>query len=116
MCGHGCSCTITVAHVRERQGLCCVLEHEYSPHLPLIRSAAHAQCVQQSVIKPWRCVLQGKGAETQELFNTTYKGLRDTLNQKKKAGIKYDFGAEAHEFESRHQLDSLAFFQVCTHC
>lgn len=49
---------------------------------------------------------------TQDSFNTTYRGLLDTLNEKKKAGLKYDFAAELKVFERDHELDTLAFFRV----
>ena len=56
--------------------------------------------------------VQGMERATQDSFNTTYRGLLDALNEKKKAGLKYDFAAELKVFERDHELDTLAFFRV----
>jgi predicted ester cyclase len=51
--------------------------------------------------------------QTQESFNQTYKGLLDSLNEKKKTGIKPDFDAELKVYERDHKLDTDGFFKVC---
>lgn len=54
---------------------------------------------------------------TRESFIATYKGLLDQLNEKKKAGIKFDFGHELKMYERDHELDTISYFRVRSqHC
>lgn len=48
---------------------------------------------------------------TRESFISTYKGLLDQLNEKKKAGIKFDFGHELKMYERDHELDTISYFR-----
>lgn len=52
---------------------------------------------------------------TREGFISTYKGLLDQLNEKKKAGIKFDFGHELKMYERDHELDTISYFRVRSH-
>ena len=47
-----------------------------------------------------------------EQFNSTYKNLLDSLNEKKKAGIKYDFAADLRIYERDFEIDTICFFRV----
>jgi hypothetical protein len=49
---------------------------------------------------------------TRDNFNATYKGLLDQLNEKKKAGIKFDFAHELKLYERDNELDTIAYFRV----
>jgi hypothetical protein len=50
---------------------------------------------------------------TRDQFNATYKGLLDSLNDKKKAGIKYDFATDLKIYERDNEIDTICFFRVC---
>lgn len=50
---------------------------------------------------------------TREQFNVTYKGLLDSLNDKKKAGMKYDFAHDLKIYERDNEIDTICFFRVC---
>jgi hypothetical protein len=53
---------------------------------------------------------------TRDSFNATYKGLLDQLNEKKKAGIKFDFGNELKLYERDNELDTIGYFRVRLDC
>lgn len=56
--------------------------------------------------------MQAMDQATRESFISTYKGLLDQLNEKKKAGIKFDFGHELKMYERDHELDTISYFRV----
>ena len=60
--------------------------------------------------------MQGMNQTTRDAFNATYRGLLDLLNERKKAGVKYDFAAELRAYEDQYQLDKTAFFHVRNSC
>lgn len=47
-----------------------------------------------------------------EDFNLTYKSLLDQLNEKKRAGIKFDFNAELNDYEHTNEIEQYKFFKV----
>ena len=59
--------------------------------------------------------VQSMDQATRDGFNSTYRGLLDQLNEKKKAHIKFDFGNELKLYERDHELDTIGFFRVCIH-
>ena len=56
--------------------------------------------------------MQGMDPATREQFNNTYKLLLDSLNDKKKAGVKYDFATDLRTYERDHEIDTICFFRV----
>ena len=59
--------------------------------------------------------MQGLDQVTREEFNSTYRGLLDQLNEKKKAGLKFDFANELKVYERDNELDTNGYFKVCCH-
>lgn len=82
---------------------------------PLWRQACWCACVAwvcRVTASQRSCGGQAMDQGTRESFIATYKGLLDQLNEKKKAGIKFDFGHELKMYERDHELDTISYFRV----